>query len=103
MVSALTAETFDELVFKSSGTILIDFFAPWCGPCKMMAPILEDFAEEYAGKVKVYKVDVEAQASLADRLRILSVPTLMVVKDGKIQTRAESALDETGLKELLGI
>ncbi|MBO4437821.1 MAG: thioredoxin [Spirochaetaceae bacterium] len=103
MVSALTTETFDELIFKSNGTILIDFFAPWCGPCKMMAPILEDFAEEYAGKVKVYKVDVEAQAALADRLRILSVPTLMVVKDGKIQTRAESALDEAGLKELLGI
>ena len=103
MVSTLTAETFDELIFKSNGTILIDFFAPWCGPCKMMAPILEDFAEEYAGKVKVYKVDVEAQAALADRLRILSVPTLMVVKKGKIQTRAESALDETGLKELLGI
>ena len=103
MVSTLTAETFDELVFKSSGTLLIDFFAPWCGPCKMMAPILEDFAEEYAGKVKVYKVDVEAQDALADRLRILRVPTLMVVKDGKIQTRAESALDEASLKELLGL
>jgi thioredoxin 1 len=103
MVSILTAETFDELIFKSSGTILIDFFAPWCGPCKMMAPILEDFAEEHAGKAKVYKVDVEDQPTLADRLRILSVPTLMVVKDGKIQTRVEGTRDEDGLKELLGI
>ena len=103
MVNVLTAETFDELIFKSSGTILIDFFAPWSGPCKMMAPILEDFAEEHAGKLKIYKVDVEAEASLADRLRILSVPTLMVVKDGKIQTRVEASRDEDGLKELLGI
>ena len=103
MVNVLTAETFDELIFKSSGTILIDFFAPWCGPCKMMAPILEGFAEEHAGKVKVYKVDVEDQPTLADRLRILSVPTLMVVKDGKIQTRIEGTRDSDGLKELLGI
>ena len=103
MVENLTAETFDEAIFKSSGLILIDFFATWCGPCKMMAPILEDFAEEHAGKLKIYKVDVEAEASLADRLRILSVPTLMVVKDGKIQTRIEGSRDEDGLKELLGI
>ena len=103
MVENLTAETFDEAIFKSSGLILIDFFATWCGPCKMMAPILEDFAEEHAGKLKIYKVDVEAEASLADRLRILSVPTLMVVKDGKIQTRVEGTRDEDGLKELLGI
>lgn len=103
MVENLTAETFDEAIFKSSGLILIDFFATWCGPCKMLAPILEDFAEEHAGKLKIYKVDVEAEASLADRLRILSVPTLMVVKDGKIQTRVEGTRDEDGLKELLGI
>ncbi|MBO6101220.1 MAG: thioredoxin [Spirochaetaceae bacterium] len=103
MVENLTAETFDEAIFKSSGLILIDFFATWCGPCKMMAPILEDFAEEHTGKLKIYKVDVEAEASLADRLRILSVPTLMVVKDGKIQTRVEGTRDEDGLKELLGI
>ena len=103
MVENLTAETFDEAIFKSSGLILIDFFATWCGPCKMLAPILEDFAEEHAGKLKIYKVDVEAEASLADRLRILSVPTLMVVKDGKIQTRVEGSRDEDGLKELLGI
>ncbi|MBO7136078.1 MAG: thioredoxin [Spirochaetaceae bacterium] len=103
MVENLTAETFDEAIFKSSGLILIDFFATWCGPCKMMAPILEGFAEENDGKLKIYKVDVEAEASLADRLRILSVPTLMVVKDGKIQTRVEGTRDEDGLKELLGI
>ena len=103
MVSTLTAETFDELIFKSNGTILIDFFATWCGPCKMMASILEEFAEEQAGKVKVYKVDVDAQAPLAERFRILSVPTLMVVKNGKIQTRIEGTRDSDGLKELLGI
>ena len=103
MVENLTAETFDEAIFKSSGLILRDFFATQCGPCKMLAPILEGFAEEHAGKVKIYKVDVEAEASIAERLRILSVPTLMVVKDGKIQTRVEGTRDEDGLKELLGI
>jgi len=103
MINELTPETFDELVFKSGDTILIDFFATWCGPCKMMASILEEFAEEQAGKVKVYKVDVDAQAPLAERFRILSVPTLMVVKNGKIQTRIEGTRDSDGLKELLGI
>ena len=103
MIENLTAGTFDEKIFKSSGLILIDFFADWCGQCKMLAPILEDFAKEYADKVKLYKVDVEAEPSIADRLRILSVPTLMVVKDGKILTRAENGLDEDDLKELLGL
>lgn len=103
MIECLTAGTFDEKIFKSSGLILIDFFADWCGQCKMLAPILEDFAKEYADKVKLYKVDVEAEPSIADRLRILSVPTLMVVKDGKILTRVESGRDEDGLKELLGL
>lgn len=103
MIENLTAGTFDEKIFKSSGLILIDFFADWCGQCKMLAPILEDFAKEYADKVKLYKVDVEAEPSIADRLRILSVPTLMVVKDGKILTRVENGRDEDGLKELLGL
>lgn len=103
MIECLTAGTFDEKIFKSSGLILIDFFADWCGQCKMLAPILEDFAKEYADKVKLYKVDVEAESSIADRLRILSVPTLMVVKDGKILTRVESGRDEDDLKELLGL
>ena len=103
MIDKLTAETFDDAIFKSTGLILIDFFADWCGQCKMLTPILEDFAQEYSDKVKLYQVDVEAEPTIADRLRILTVPTLMVVKNGKILTRVEEGRDEDGLKELLGI
>ena len=74
-----SAEFRDEI---KSGVVLVDFFATWCGPCKMLAPVLEQVSEEMAGKVNVIKVDIDQCPDLADEFKIASVPTMMVFKDG---------------------
>ena len=65
-----------------NGVVLVDFFATWCGPCKMLAPVLEQVSEEMAGKVNVIKVDIDQCPDLADEFKIVSVPTMMIFKDG---------------------
>lgn len=74
---------FDEIV--KEGVCLVDFYASWCGPCKMLAPFVEEIAEEYEGKVKVCKVDVDSVESLAYRYNIRSIPTLLYFKDNKLE------------------
>ena len=81
MAFAFTNDNFDAEV--ASGVALVDFFAEWCGPCHEMAPTIESLAQEYAGRVKVGKVDVDAEQALAVRFGIMSIPTLVVLKDGK--------------------
>ena len=78
----LTKENFDKEVLESKIPVLVDFWATWCGPCRMLAPIIAEIAEENAGKIKVCKVDVDEQPDLASRFRISSIPTLLVFKDG---------------------
>lgn len=101
MINELSMNDFDNAVFKSEKPVLIDFFATWCGPCKMLSPVLEELAEDLKDKAAVYKVDVDKNAGLADRFRILSVPTLMFIKNGKIQTRIEGTRNTDELKDLL--
>ncbi len=84
-----------ELSFKeeiSTGVTLIDFWAPWCGPCRMVAPILEELDKEYAGKLKICKVNVDNDRALAQSLRIVSIPTLILYKDGEEQKRIVGAV-----------
>lgn len=83
MEVVLTQENFEEEVLKSDVPVLVDFWATWCGPCKAMAPILEEIASENAGKLKVGKVDVDAQSAIAMKYGVMSMPTFMVFKGGK--------------------
>ena len=79
----LTDKNFQNEVMQSDKPVLVDFWAVWCGPCKMIAPIVEEIAVEYADKIKVRKVNVDEQQSLALEYGIVSIPTLLVFKDGK--------------------
>ena len=78
-----TEKDFDKIV-KSVETVLVDFYATWCPPCKMLAPFVEEIAEEYDGKVKVCKVDVDQVETLAYKFNVRSIPTLIYFKDGKV-------------------
>lgn len=82
MIKALTDATFEEET--SEGVSLVDFWAEWCGPCKMQSPIIEELAEESDGSVKYYTLDVDANQEIAGRLGIMSIPTLLVKKDGEV-------------------
>jgi len=75
--------TFDETVLKSKTPVLVDFWAPWCRPCLMAAPVLEELAEEYAGKLIIAKLDVDQNAKTASKYGIMSIPNLIIFKDGK--------------------
>lgn len=80
----LTMENFEAEVLQSDKPVLVDFWATWCGPCRMIAPIVEELAKEYAGKVKVGKVNVDEQPQLAAAFGIESIPTIKIFKNGKV-------------------
>jgi thioredoxin 1 len=84
--------SFEKDVLQSSEPVLVDFFADWCGPCKAMAPALEQVATEMKGKVKVAKLDVDANPSVTQKYRIQAMPTLMIFKDGKVAAQRVGAL-----------
>ncbi|MEY8354208.1 thioredoxin [Lachnospiraceae bacterium 54-53] len=82
-VVTLTQENFETEVVKDSGIVLVDFWATWCGPCKMFAPVMEEIAAANLPDVKVGKVDVDQQPDLAGKFKVMSIPTLVLFKDGK--------------------
>lgn len=79
----LTSETYEGEVLKSEIPVLVDFWAPWCGPCKMVGPVIAEIAEEYDGKVKVCKVNVDDYGDLAAANAVVSIPTVIIFEDGK--------------------
>ena len=79
----ITATNYDELVARADKPVLLDFWAEWCGPCQILAPVMEKLAEQYDGKAVVAKVDVDEQRELAIQYRVMSVPTVIFLKDGK--------------------
>ncbi len=83
MATQITTQEFQEKVLNSSVPVLVDFFAAWCGPCKMMAPVLDEVSQEVGNKAAVYKVDVDQEMALAQQFNIMSVPTMIVFKGGK--------------------
>ena len=84
----ITKENFEEEVIKSEKTVLLDFWATWCGPCRMLAPIIDEIAEEYASELKVGKVNVDEEEELAAAFHITSIPTVVVMKSGEITDMA---------------
>jgi len=81
-IMQLSDATFDEEIGSSAEPVLVDFWAEWCGPCKMIAPILEEIAEEHDGKVRIAKVNVDDNPNLAMKFNVMSIPTMIVFKDG---------------------
>ena len=96
-----SSSNFDEEVIKSSNTVLVDFYATWCGPCKMMAPIIDKVAEELEGTVKVGKVNVDENMELAQSFGIMSIPTIMIFKNGEVVKKFLGVTDKTELLEAL--
>jgi thioredoxin 1 len=80
---AVTDSTFDEVVLKSATPVLVDFWATWCRPCQMVAPILEDLTAEYGGKLTIAKLDVDQNQQTAQKYRVMSIPTMIIFKEGK--------------------
>ena len=96
----ITKETFEKEVLQSEKTVLLDFFATWCGPCKMLAPILDEIAEERED-IKVCKVDVDEEPELAARYQVVSIPTLFVVEKGQIVNQSLGAKPKAKILEML--
>jgi len=95
----LSAANFKKEVLESELPVLVDFWAPWCGPCKMIAPLMEELAHEYAKKMKVCKVNIDENPQIATQYGIMSIPTLMFFKNGKIIDQAVGALTKSELKK----
>lgn len=99
-VQHVTSQDFQAVVLDSSKTVLLDFWATWCGPCRMVAPILEEIADERPD-VKVCKVDVDQEPQLAARYGISSIPTLLVIKNGKIVNQSIGAVPKASILKML--
>ena len=99
-VQHFDSKSFDEAI--ASGTTVVDFWATWCGPCRMQAPILDSFEAEMGAEVKVGKVDVDEEPDIAGRFNIFSIPTIIVFRDGKEVARTVGVTDLNGLKRLAG-
>ncbi|MGX3098320.1 thioredoxin [Helicobacter sp. 23-1046] len=95
----LKESNFDQEI--SSGISLVDFWAPWCGPCKMLAPVIDKLAEEYEGKAKICKVNTDEEGNLAAKFGVRSIPTIFFIKDGEVIDQIIGAVSESALKEKL--
>ncbi len=102
-ITNLTEATFDEIVNSSTEPVVVDFWAEWCGPCKMIAPILDEIAAEQLNVVKVTKLNVDENPGIAQRFGVMSIPTLLVFKDGEVDKRIVGAKGKTQLMEEIGI
>ncbi len=95
----VTAKEFESEVLKSELPVVVDFWAPWCGPCRVFAPIFEETATELEGKIKFAKVNIDEEGALSEKYGVLSIPTIMLFKDGKVVETAVGTMSKQALKQ----
>lgn len=101
MATAATTASFDTDVLKSDVPVLVDFWAPWCGPCRAIAPALENLSTKFAGRAKVVKVDVDENSEVAEKYGVVSIPALLLFKNGEVADRMVGAAPEAQLSNLI--
>jgi thioredoxin 1 len=101
MVAELSDSLFEQQVIQGGDTYLVDFWAPWCGPCRIVAPIVDELAKDYEGKIKVGKINVDDNQQVAARFGISSIPTLMIFKGGELKERITGAVPKATLKQAI--
>ena len=97
----ITEKNFEQEVLKSDIPVLVDFWAVWCGPCRMVTPVVEEISEEYSGKVKVGKLNVDDNPSLASKYKVMSIPTLMLFKEGVVVDHIIGAQGKAQIKAMI--
>ena len=100
-VVTLTDEYFAEEVNSSAVPVLVDYWAEWCGPCKMISPLVEEMAEEYSNRLKVGKLDVDENQSSASKQNVMSIPTLLIFKEGEVVAQQIGAVNKTQITEFI--
>jgi thioredoxin 1 len=98
MTKAVTDDTFETDVLKSSAPVLVDFWAEWCGPCRSIAPSLEDLSKEYEGKLEIVKVNIDENPMTPSQFGVRGIPTLLIFKDGKVAAQQVGAAPKSALK-----
>ena len=101
-VLKITSENYEEEVLKSDKLVLIDFYADWCGPCRMMSPIIDEIAEEMADKIKVGKINVDENQDLAMEYEVMSIPTIIILEIGNVKNTFVGVRDKNEIKAAIG-
>ena len=101
MANPVTDSTFEAEVLRASIPVLVDFWAPWCGPCRAIGPVVDELASEYEGRVKIYKMNVDENPAMPGRFGIRAIPTLIVFKNGQVVEQITGAVSKSNLKDVL--
>ncbi|PIZ98381.1 MAG: thioredoxin [Candidatus Komeilibacteria bacterium CG_4_10_14_0_2_um_filter_37_10] len=101
MAEHVTDQNFQQEVLQAKIPVFVDFYATWCGPCKMMSPVIDELSKEYEGKIKIVKLDVDANQTTAQQYQVMSIPTMFIFKNGQIVQQLVGYQDKSKLKEKL--